>query len=65
MDAPALLDRRSACEFFGGTTPINAATLYRWVKQGRVPRPVKVGGLSRWLRSECEAALQAMMEERR
>jgi predicted DNA-binding transcriptional regulator AlpA len=60
----ALLDRRAACEFFGGTRPINPATLYRGVRQGRYPRPVKVGGSSRWLRSECEAVLQAMVEGR-
>jgi predicted DNA-binding transcriptional regulator AlpA len=60
----ALLDRRAACEFFGGTRPINPATLYRGIRQGRYPQPVKVGGSSRWLRSECEAVLQAMVEGR-
>jgi predicted DNA-binding transcriptional regulator AlpA len=65
QDAPALLDRRAACEFFGGTRPINPATLYRGVRQGRYPRPVRVGpGTSRWLRAECEAALAAMVERR-
>jgi predicted DNA-binding transcriptional regulator AlpA len=59
-----LLDRRAACEFFGGTRPINPATLYRGVRQGRYPRPVKVSGSSRWLRSECEAVLQAMVDGR-
>jgi predicted DNA-binding transcriptional regulator AlpA len=49
---PELLDR-------------NAATLYRGVRKGRYPKPLKVGpGSSRWLRSECEAALQAMAEGR-
>jgi predicted DNA-binding transcriptional regulator AlpA len=60
----ALLDRRAACEFFGGTRPINPATLYRGVRQGRYPRPVKVGGSSRWLRVECEVALQRMVDGR-
>ncbi len=55
-----LLDRTAACKFFGGTKPIHPASLYRGVRQGRYPRPVKVGSLSRWLRSECEAALAAM-----
>jgi predicted DNA-binding transcriptional regulator AlpA len=60
-----LLDRRAACEFFGGSRPINAATLYRGIRQGRFPRPVKVGpGSSRWLREECETVLQAMVEGR-
>jgi predicted DNA-binding transcriptional regulator AlpA len=60
-----LLDRREACCFFGGSKPIDASTLYRGIRQGRYPRPVKVGpGSSRWLRSECEAALQAMVAGR-
>jgi predicted DNA-binding transcriptional regulator AlpA len=60
-----LLDRRAACAFFGGTKPINIATLYRNIRAGRFPRPVKIGpGTSRWLRSECEIALAKMMEAR-
>jgi predicted DNA-binding transcriptional regulator AlpA len=60
-----LLDRSAVCQFFGGTRPLNAATLYRGIRKGRYPAPVKVGpGSSRWLRSECEAALAAMAEGR-
>jgi predicted DNA-binding transcriptional regulator AlpA len=60
-----LLDRREVCRFFGGTRPLNAATLYRGIRKGRYPQPVKVGpGSSRWLRSECEAALRVMAEGR-
>jgi predicted DNA-binding transcriptional regulator AlpA len=60
-----LLDRAAVCRLFGGSRPIDASTLYRGIRQGRYPRPVKVGpGSSRWLRSECEAALQAMVEVR-
>jgi predicted DNA-binding transcriptional regulator AlpA len=60
-----LLDRNAVCAFFGGTRPINPATLYRGVRQGRYPKPVKVGpGSSRWLRSECEAVLAQMAEGR-
>jgi predicted DNA-binding transcriptional regulator AlpA len=59
-----LLDREAACAFFGGTKPINVATLYRGIRRGRYPKPVKVGGSSRWLRSECEAALRVMVEGR-
>jgi predicted DNA-binding transcriptional regulator AlpA len=51
-----LLDRDATCRFFGGTRPINPATLYRGVRKGRYPKPVKVGpGSSRWR----EAALSA------
>ena len=48
-----LLDRRSLCAFFGNIHP---ATAYRHIRNGRIPRPVKVGGSSRWLRGECELA---------
>jgi predicted DNA-binding transcriptional regulator AlpA len=60
-----LLARREVCRYFGGTRPINPATLYRGIRQGRYPKPVKVGpGSSRWLLSECRDALQMMMEAR-
>jgi predicted DNA-binding transcriptional regulator AlpA len=59
-----LLDKVAVCQFFGGTRPLNPATLYRGIRRGHFPAPVRVGGSSRWLRSECEAALQAMPEVR-
>jgi predicted DNA-binding transcriptional regulator AlpA len=60
-----LLDRREVCRFFGGTKPLDPATLYRGIRKGRYPQPVKVGpGSSRWLRAECEAALAQMAEGR-
>jgi len=61
-----LLDRAAVCRFFGGDEkPIDPSTLYRGIRQGRYPRPVKVGpGASRWLRDECEAALQRMVDGR-
>jgi predicted DNA-binding transcriptional regulator AlpA len=59
-----LLDRKEVCYLFGGSKPINVATLYRGIRQGRFPKPVKIGGSSRWLREECEAALRAMMNGR-
>ena len=59
-----LLDRAEVCRWFGGTKPLNASTLYRGIRKGRFPQPVRVGGSSRWLRSECEAALQAMVQGR-
>ena len=59
-----LLDRMGVCRMFGGSKPINAATLYRWIRQGVLPKPVKIGGSSRWLLSECQAALQAMVDGR-
>jgi len=60
-----LLDKAEACRFFGGSKPLNPATLYRGIRQGRFPKPVKVGpGTSRWLRTECVAVLAAMVAGR-
>jgi len=60
-----LIDKAEVCRMFGGNRPINASTLYRGIKLGRYPRPVKVGpGSSRWLLSECQAVLQAMADGR-
>jgi predicted DNA-binding transcriptional regulator AlpA len=56
-----LMDRRAVCSMFGG---IHAATLYRHIRNQVIPAPVEVGSLSRWLRSECEAALAAMVDGR-
>jgi len=59
-----LLDRREVCRYFGGSRPLDASTLYRGIRKKLYPRPVKVGGSSRWLRAECEAALREMVEGR-
>jgi predicted DNA-binding transcriptional regulator AlpA len=60
-----LLHLKAVCEFFGGTRPLNPSTLYRGVKDGRYPPPVKIGpGSSRWLRSECEAARERLIAQR-
>ena len=56
-----LLDRRAVCSLFGGIHP---ATLYRGIRVGRFPRPVKVGASSRWLRYEVETCLAAMVNAR-
>jgi predicted DNA-binding transcriptional regulator AlpA len=60
-----LLDRDATCRFFGGSKPLNAATLYRGIRKGRYPKPIKVGpGSSRWLRTECEAVLERLIDRR-
>jgi predicted DNA-binding transcriptional regulator AlpA len=64
-DNSTLLDLRAVCCFFGGTRPINPATLYRGIRVGRYPPPIKVGpGSSRWLRAECDEALGRMIRGR-
>jgi predicted DNA-binding transcriptional regulator AlpA len=60
-----LLDKAETCRLFGGTRPIHPATLYRGIRDGRYPRPLKIGpGSSRWLREECEAVLSQMISGR-
>jgi predicted DNA-binding transcriptional regulator AlpA len=58
---PQLLKRREVQAMFGG---IHAATLYRHIRNGVIAPPVKVGSLSRWLRTECEASLASMIGRR-
>lgn len=62
-----LMDKDETCRFFGGhMRPINHATLYRGIKEGRYPYPIKVGAnSSRWIKSECEAALARLIEKPR
>jgi predicted DNA-binding transcriptional regulator AlpA len=56
-----LLDRVEVCRLFGGSKPIDPATLYRGIKAKRYPPPVKIGpNSSRWLLDECVASLEAM-----
>ena len=60
-----LLDRREVCRLLGGARPINASTLYRGIRQGRYPRPIKLSpGCSRWLRDECELVIRKVAEAR-
>jgi predicted DNA-binding transcriptional regulator AlpA len=60
-----LLDRVTVCRLFGGSRPIDASTLYRGIREGRYPKPVSIGPNSRrWLRSECQAVLNQMVEGR-
>ena len=56
---------KEVCRFFGGSAPLHPATIYRGIGL-RYPQPVKIGPNSnRWLRTECEAALIALTDERR
>jgi predicted DNA-binding transcriptional regulator AlpA len=60
-----LLDRKATCALLGGSRPIQPATLYRGIEAGRFPKPINVGpNIVRWLRSECEAALEALIAKR-
>jgi predicted DNA-binding transcriptional regulator AlpA len=59
---PPLLDVCAVLAFFGD---INLSTLYRGINAGVYPRPINVSAnVVRWLASECEAALAAMIARR-
>jgi predicted DNA-binding transcriptional regulator AlpA len=61
MHSQELWRKRQVCSLFG----IDPSTLYRNIKAGKLPKPIRVGrGSSRWLRSEVEACLQAMIGDR-
>jgi predicted DNA-binding transcriptional regulator AlpA len=53
------------CKFFGGSKPLDPATVYRGIKDGRIPPPYHPSpGVSRWVPDECRAAREAMIEQR-
>lgn len=40
------------------------STVWDGVNKGRFPKPVKIGGLTRWKRSEVEACIAGMAAQR-
>ena len=60
-----LLDVYEACRLIGGSRPINPATLWRGVKEGRYSKPIKISRQSvRWKRSELQRDIERMIAER-
>jgi predicted DNA-binding transcriptional regulator AlpA len=65
MQDDELLDEAATCKFFGGTKPINPATLWRGVKKGRYSKPIKISDQAvRWRRSDLQADIARMVAER-
>lgn len=56
---PLLTARESA-----GELQASEPTFWRWVRQGIVPKPVKLGGMSRWPRSEILAVIERAKAQR-
>ena len=56
----SLLRERDACSVLG----ISRATLWRRVKDGTIPQPVKIGGASRFPRSEIIHVIEVAMARR-
>lgn len=56
----SLLRDREACELLG----CSRATLWRRVKDGSLPPPVKIGGLSRFVASEYVEVIEKAKDQR-
>lgn len=56
---PLLTAREGAAEL-----QISEPTYWRWVKQGILPKAVKLGGMSRWPRSEILAVIERAKAQR-
>ncbi|WP_084697260.1 helix-turn-helix domain-containing protein [Paracoccus sp. S4493] len=52
--ADPLLTDKEGCAILGIAKP----TWWRWVRDGIIPKPVKLGSLSRWPRSEILAVIE-------
>jgi predicted DNA-binding transcriptional regulator AlpA len=65
-DDLTLLDVIEACKFFGGEhRPIHPTTLYKRIKAGKYPPPIKQGpGTSRWVLGECREYLRKIIAQR-
>ncbi|WP_170324573.1 helix-turn-helix transcriptional regulator [Ruegeria arenilitoris] len=44
--------------------PLSGPTIYRMIKKGTFPPPVKIGSRSYWIADEVEAAMQALADAR-
>jgi predicted DNA-binding transcriptional regulator AlpA len=64
-DDLTMLDVEETCRFFGGQkSPIDPSTLYKGIKTGKYPPPVKQGTkTSRWVLGQCRAALLKIIAE--
>jgi len=59
LNDPLIRDK-DAARMIGGSV----ATFWRRVGDGTIPRPIKIGNMSRWRQSEIEAVIQRAAAER-
>ena len=59
-EAPVLLDVKAVAALFQSSP----ATIWRRVKDGTLPQPIRIGGLTRWSRAEIEAVIEAALVAR-
>ena len=55
-----LLSKAEVCKRLGRSN----STLYRDIREGRIPQPVKIGRASRWLSTEIDAVIARAVAER-
>ncbi len=59
-NSKTLIGVDSVAELIGGST----STVWRRVKDGLLPKPIKFGGMTRWSLAEIEAVIAAKLAER-
>ena len=61
-----LVDEAGACRVIGGAeTPIHRTTLWKGIKRGLYPKPLRVGAkTNRWIRSELLAVIDRAAAQR-
>lgn len=54
-----MLNIREVGVFFGGKErPLDESTVYRWIRQGKLPRGIRIGGRTlRWRKTDLAALL--------
>jgi predicted DNA-binding transcriptional regulator AlpA len=43
---------------------VGRSTLWRWVSNGQLPNPIKIGGVTRWWKSEIDGHLASVTDAR-
>lgn len=61
-----LLSIDDLCKKVGGESkPVNPSTVYRLVKAGKLPKPIKIApGISRWDEREADESIDRLAEAR-
>lgn len=57
---PALLSDKALARYLG----VHVATVWRRVQDGTLPKPIKVGGCTRWSREEIDAVIRRELGRR-
>jgi predicted DNA-binding transcriptional regulator AlpA len=47
-----------------GLLGVGRTTLWRWASSGKLPKPIKIGGVTRWWKSEIDGCLANFTDAR-